>query len=152
VYACSVDNVARQGLAFLTRYRELRGEDATEEVEYNFARAFHQLGMLPPRLATPKFGSFFTPFLFLAFAGLLSLAVKHYERVLAHVEQRVAANPDVSALSLLLLIIHSPYLADATVEADIGVASETAYNLSIIYVTTGAAPLAQQLYRRWLSI
>ncbi|KAI0339047.1 TPR-like protein [Trametopsis cervina] len=94
-----------QGLAFLTRYRELRGEDAPEEVEYNFGRVFHQL-------------------------GLLTLAVRHYERVLNQTEQRLAANPEI----------------------DCGLASETAYNLSLIYMTTGATPLAQELYRRWLSI
>lgn len=32
------------------------------------------------------------------------------------------------------------------------VAKEAAYNLSLIYVTTGAVPLADALYRRWLSI
>jgi hypothetical protein len=33
-------------MAFLTRYRTLRQVDVTEsdEVEYNFGRAFHQLG------------------------------------------------------------------------------------------------------------
>jgi general transcription factor 3C polypeptide 3 (transcription factor C subunit 4) len=33
-----------------------------------------------------------------------------------------------------------------------GVAREAAYNLSLIFVTNGAAPLAQKLYERWLSI
>ncbi|KAI0696177.1 TPR-like protein [Cytidiella melzeri] len=98
-------HLVTQGLAFLTRYRDFRGEDAPDEVEYNFGRAFHQL-------------------------GLLTLAVKHYERVLAQVEKRVAADS----------------------EADTGVAPETAYNLSLIYMTTGATPLAEQLYRRWLTI
>ena len=37
-------------------------------------------------------------------------------------------------------------------QADEGLARETAYNLSLIYVTTGATPLAQDLYRRWLSL
>ena len=38
---------ASQGMAFLSRYRELRGETApcVEEVEYNFGRVFQQLGM-----------------------------------------------------------------------------------------------------------
>lgn len=40
----------RQGMAFLTRYRELRGDTAEglDEVEYNFGRVFHQLGKPPP--------------------------------------------------------------------------------------------------------
>lgn len=31
-------------------------------------------------------------------------------------------------------------------------AREAAYNLSLIYVTTGAIPGAERLYRRWLSL
>lgn len=37
-----------QGMGFLTRYKALRGEDTDDmmdEIEYNFGRAFHQLGM-----------------------------------------------------------------------------------------------------------
>ncbi|KAM5536661.1 hypothetical protein V8D89_009756 [Ganoderma adspersum] len=94
-----------QGMAFLTKYRELRGEmaEGLDEVEYNFGRVFQQL-------------------------GLHSLAIRHYERVLQAAEARSKANEDV------------------------GLAREAAYNLSLIYVTTGAAPLAQALYRRWLSL
>ncbi|KAI1783533.1 TPR-like protein [Ganoderma leucocontextum] len=94
-----------QGMAFLTKYRELRGETAEglDEVEYNFGRVFQQL-------------------------GLHSLATRHYERVLEAAEARSKVNEDV------------------------GLAREAAYNLSLIYVTTGAAPLAQALYRRWLSL
>lgn len=35
-----------QGVAFLSRYRELRGDTAEglDEVEYNFGRVFQQLG------------------------------------------------------------------------------------------------------------
>ncbi|KAI0820756.1 TPR-like protein [Trametes gibbosa] len=95
-----------QAMAFLTRYRELRGDCAQglDEVEYNFGRVFHQL-------------------------GLHSLAVRHYERVLNAAEAR-----------------------EKTGEEDCGLAREAAYNLSLIYVSTGAAPLAQALYRRWLSL
>ena len=37
---------SHQGMAFLTQYRSLRGVDAStkREVEFNFGRAFHQLG------------------------------------------------------------------------------------------------------------
>ncbi|KAI0269808.1 TPR-like protein [Gloeopeniophorella convolvens] len=95
-----------QAMAFLTRYRALRQSDEAEsdEVEYNFGRAFQQL-------------------------GLHSLAVKHYERVLEMAEKRTKTNPD-----------------------DVGMAKEAAYNLSLIFVTTGATPLAENLYRRWLTI
>ncbi|KZV61169.1 TPR-like protein [Peniophora sp. CONT] len=61
--------------------------------------------------------------------GLNSHAVKHYERALELAEARTQADPQ-----------------------DVGLAKETAYNLSIIYVTTGATSLAEALYRRWLSI
>jgi len=95
-----------QATAFLTRYRVLRQADGTEsdEVEYNFGRAFQQL-------------------------GLHSLAVKHYERVLEIADRRTRTNPD-----------------------DIGLSREAAYNLSIIFVTTGANALAEDLYRRWLTL
>ncbi|KAI0315216.1 hypothetical protein OF83DRAFT_1133046 [Amylostereum chailletii] len=61
--------------------------------------------------------------------SLHSLAVKHYELVLQMAEERTKLNPD-----------------------DIGLAKEAAYNLSLIYVTTGATPLAAKLYRRWLTL
>jgi len=93
-------------MAFLTRYRALRQVDGAEsdEVEYNFGRAFQQL-------------------------GLHSLAVKHYERVLEIAEKKIRTNPD-----------------------DVGLAREAAYNLSIIFVTTGANTFADDLYRRWLTL
>ncbi|KAI0063565.1 TPR-like protein [Artomyces pyxidatus] len=95
-----------QAMAFLSRYRELRQADAhgMDEVEFNFGRAFQQL-------------------------GLHSLAVRHYERVLEMAENRMEVNPN-----------------------DVGIAREAAYNLSLIFVTTGATPLAEALYRRWLSL
>ncbi|GBE87309.1 TPR-like protein [Sparassis crispa] len=95
-----------QGMAFLTRYRTLRGCDAVgmDEVEFNFGRAFQQL-------------------------GLHSLAVRHYERVLEIAEERLKID-----------------------DRDFGLAREAAYNLSLIFVITGATALAQNLYRRWLSI
>ncbi|TCD69113.1 transcription factor TFIIIC subunit tfc4 [Steccherinum ochraceum] len=95
-----------QGLAFLSKYRSLRGEDSSqvEEVEYNFGRAFHQL-------------------------GLLTHAARHYERVLEATETRLRQE-----------------------EEDPGVARTAAYNLSLVYVSTGATPKAEALYRRWLSV
>ncbi|KAF8153752.1 hypothetical protein B0H34DRAFT_65394 [Crassisporium funariophilum] len=90
-----------QAMAFLSKYRNLRGTntEGVREVEYNFGRTFHQL-------------------------GLYSHAVKHYERVLEMAET----------------------------EGDDLFARETAYNLSLIFVFTGATPLADALYRRWLSL
>ncbi|KAF9459393.1 hypothetical protein BDZ94DRAFT_1199583 [Collybia nuda] len=92
-----------QAMAFLTQYRKLRESDlqGMAEVEYNFGRAFHQL-------------------------GLYSHAVNHYERVLK--------------------------LAEKATGEETTFAPEAAYNLSLIFVLTGATPLAEALYRRWLSI
>ncbi|KAG7095406.1 hypothetical protein E1B28_006157 [Marasmius oreades] len=61
--------------------------------------------------------------------GLHSLAAKHYQRVLDMAEKE-PGNED----------------------ENVSVTREAAYNLALIYVTTGAAPLADELYRRWLSI
>ncbi|KAH6893966.1 hypothetical protein BKA70DRAFT_1160794 [Coprinopsis sp. MPI-PUGE-AT-0042] len=90
-----------QGMAFLTHYRKLRTKDpqTAREVEYNFGRIFHQL-------------------------GLYSYAVKHYETVLEMAES----------------------------QGDDLYAKEAAYNLSLIFVFTGATPLADALYRKWLSL
>ncbi|KAF4623249.1 hypothetical protein D9613_002332 [Agrocybe pediades] len=90
-----------QAMAFLSKYRKLRGasDKGMREVEYNFGRTFHQL-------------------------GLYSHAVKHYERVIEMAEK---AGDDYFA-------------------------KEAAYNLSLIFVFTGATPLADALYRRWLSL
>ncbi|EDR07780.1 uncharacterized protein LACBIDRAFT_297936 [Laccaria bicolor S238N-H82] len=94
-------HLVTQAMAFLTQYRSLRGSgmQSVPEVEYNFARTFHQL-------------------------GLYSYAVKHYENVLELAEKN---NDDLFA-------------------------KEAAYNLSLIFVFTGATHLANALYRRWLSI
>ena len=39
-------------MSFLTRYKSLRGDDAPDEVEYNFGRAFHHLGEQHKAIAT----------------------------------------------------------------------------------------------------
>nr|XP_031843348.1 general transcription factor 3C polypeptide 3 [Nomia melanderi] len=36
-----------QGIAFLKKYCQLRGEDGRQETYYNMGRAFHQIGLLP---------------------------------------------------------------------------------------------------------
>ncbi|KAJ7442513.1 TPR-like protein [Mycena galericulata] len=91
-------NIA-QGMAFLTHYRRLRLEPlgGIGEVEFNFGRAFHEL-------------------------GLYSHAVTHYEKVLQL----------------------------GSVEGTNS--KEAAYNLAQIYAMTGANPLAESIYRRWLSL
>lgn len=96
-------HLVTQGMAFLSRYRALRKSSpkGTDEIEFNFGRAFQQL-------------------------GLHSHAAQHYERVLGLAESRSADIP--------------------------GLAREAAYNLGQIYVMTGAIPLAQAIYRRWLSL
>ncbi|TFK50646.1 TPR-like protein [Heliocybe sulcata] len=99
-------HLVTQAMAFLSKYRTLRTEarpSRIDEVEYNFGRAFQQL-------------------------GLHSHAVRQYERVLQLAGDKLGRDEDV------------------------GLAREAAYNLSLIYVTTGATPLAQELYRKWLSI
>lgn len=84
-------------MAFLTRYRALRQVDVNEaesdEVEYNFGRAFHQLGQEVPSVV---------PCLVVVLTdgiGLHSLAVKHYERVLEIAEKKTKTNPDVGSSS-----------------------------------------------------
>jgi general transcription factor 3C polypeptide 3 (transcription factor C subunit 4) len=80
--------------------------------------------------------------------GLHSLAVKHYERVLEIAERRIRTNPDVGPSS------SSTRRADDNMSSpqDVGLSREAAYNLSIIFVTTGANALAEDLYRRWLTL
>ncbi|KIJ10452.1 hypothetical protein PAXINDRAFT_182044 [Paxillus involutus ATCC 200175] len=98
------NHLIAQGMGFLSQYRAIRrraGEHVLPEIEFNFGRAFQQL-------------------------GLHSLAVTNYERALQLVQDRD--------------------------DDDVSVAREAAYNHSLIYVTTGAIPLAEALYRRWLSI
>ncbi|EPQ55553.1 TPR-like protein [Gloeophyllum trabeum ATCC 11539] len=99
-------HLVAQGLAFLSRYRTLRtnlSPNLLDEVEFNFGRAFQQL-------------------------GLHSHAARHYEHVLALSEDKRVRHEDI------------------------GIAREAAYNLSLIYATTGATPLAQALYQKWLSL
>ncbi|KAL1686977.1 hypothetical protein GGG16DRAFT_63278 [Schizophyllum commune] len=94
-------HLVAQALAFLSKYRTVRSgvRGGRGETDYNFGRAFQQL-------------------------GLFSQAVTHYERVL----KRAEAGETVVFVR------------------------EAAYNLSLIYSVTGARPLADALYRKWLSI
>jgi len=96
-------HLVTQGMAFLSRYRALRKTlpEGIDEIEFNFGRAFQQL-------------------------GLHSHAAQHYERVLELAERKSSDDP--------------------------GLAREAAYNLGQLYVMTGAIPLAQAIYRKWLSL
>lgn len=76
--------------------------------------------------------------------GLFSHAVQHYERVLQLAERDI---PKVRHLVQRLFL----HLLNRNAQ-DGGCAPEAAYNLSLIYVMTGATALAESLYRRWLSI
>ncbi|WWC86899.1 uncharacterized protein L201_001778 [Kwoniella dendrophila CBS 6074] len=64
-----------QGMAFLTRYRKLSSPDeiTQEEVEYNYGRSFHGI-------------------------GINHLAITHYERVLKSVEKRMNESMDPEAI------------------------------------------------------
>ncbi|KAF9647358.1 TPR-like protein, partial [Thelephora ganbajun] len=99
-------HIIAQSLAFMSQYRKIGAPDpdGAQEVEYNFGRLFHQI-------------------------GLFSHAARHYEKALEIAEKRGGGIPKGG-----------------------GVEKEAAYNLSVIYVTTGASALARNLYRRWLSI
>ncbi|KAF8463360.1 hypothetical protein JB92DRAFT_2776027, partial [Gautieria morchelliformis] len=87
-------------LALLTQYRSIRLKDQAnvDEVEFNFGRAFHQLGRL------------------------WSFSPDTIDRLVSVTNQ------------------------------SIGVSREAAYNLSLIYMATGATGLVRALYRKWLSI
>lgn len=81
-------------MAFLSKYRNIRSTQAADEVEFNFGRAFQQLGTHPLNL--PIFTVLNLD------AGLHSLAVRHYERVLqlanGKLEEVSAASPNCSTL------------------------------------------------------
>jgi len=122
-------------MAFFTQYRKLRGtsDAGVREVEYNMGRMFHQLGRLSI-LRAPCYHS-------RLYLGLYSHAVKHYERVL-ELADKAGVFPRLFAW-VFILTHHSQ---------DRQFAPEAAYNLAFIFSTTGAKTLAQELYKRWLSI
>lgn len=90
-----------QGLSILSNYAEIRGEGP--EVDYNFGRAFQQL-------------------------GLVHLAVPRYERVLSYAKENKIQSSGFS------------------------MTREAAFNLALIYTSSGATTLARDLYRTWLVI
>jgi general transcription factor 3C polypeptide 3 (transcription factor C subunit 4) len=66
-------------------------ETESDEVEYNFGRAFQQLGE-----EVPSAGSRLVAVLTVGI-GLHSLAVKHYERVLEIAEKKTKTDPNVGS-------------------------------------------------------
>lgn len=77
-----------QGALFLARYRKLSDKDglSREEVEYNFGRGYHSIGQ--------SSDDALRSLLKLILAGVLALAIEHYERVLASVERRMKESED----------------------------------------------------------
>jgi general transcription factor 3C polypeptide 3 (transcription factor C subunit 4) len=98
-----------QALAFLDGYRKHCENE--EELQYNFGRVFHHL-------------------------GILDLAVKHYENVLARADER----------------IKDPPMQLQGEEGILDLSKEAAYNLSIIYYTRNAPELARDVVSRYLSV
>ncbi|GEQ72462.1 hypothetical protein JCM33374_g6149 [Metschnikowia sp. JCM 33374] len=95
-----------QGVSYLLEYKSAREKGATvyekQEIEYNFGRFFHMI-------------------------GLVTLAVKHYEKVLCYHEE-LGNDPDY----------------DLSMEA--------AYNLSLIFTINGNSELARNITVKYLTI
>lgn len=95
-----------QGISYLMEYKALRLSQATiyekQETEYNFGRLFHMI-------------------------GLTTLAIKHYENVLAFHEDLID-DPDYDMLM------------------------EAAYNLTLIYTINGNTRLSQSICDKYLTV
>lgn len=95
-----------QGVSYLMEYKAARSEHATvyekQEIEYNFGRMFHMI-------------------------GLPTLAIKHYNQVLAYHEE-----------------LANDLEYDMLVEA--------AYNLLLIYTLNGNTAMSQQLIEEYLTV
>lgn len=131
-----------QAMAFLTQYRNLRGTNprGLGEVEFNFGRALHQLSECPSCEPCS---------IWIMFLGLYSHAAKQYQKVID-----MAETGQVSWWSSLGFdwLLNWEFFIFFTLVQDTTFVREAAYNLSLIYVLTNATPLADSLYRRWLSI
>ncbi|WVQ83249.1 hypothetical protein IAT38_005388 [Cryptococcus sp. DSM 104549] len=106
-----------QGLGFLARYRHLSSKDPAEqeEVEYNFARGFHSI-------------------------GIYHLAAKHYEKVLESVEARMRAEEE----RVIDENDEGDYNDPEAVRAN-SLAYEAAHNLMMIYATSGSTVLVKRV-------
>lgn len=102
-----------QGISYILEYKKLRQLNATiyelQEIEYNLGRLFHTL-------------------------GLFTLAVRHYEQVLAMKDDIVNSSKDNN----------DNYEYDMSWEA--------AYNLSLIYNIDGNPKLAKEIIDKYLTI
>ncbi|KAK4700486.1 general transcription factor 3C polypeptide 3 (transcription factor C subunit 4), partial [Phenoliferia sp. Uapishka_3] len=94
----------------------------TQEVEYNFGRVFQHL-------------------------GLQSYAVKHYEKVL-----KLATADRLAARASRMELDRDNDDSDDEDEGPDDFARVAAYNLSILYVTTGSDDLARSVAKRWLAV
>ncbi|KAG2220363.1 hypothetical protein INT45_010749 [Circinella minor] len=119
-----------QGFYFLNKYRKLRGY--CQETEYNFGRAFHLL-------------------------GLTHLAVPHYERVL--VMSSANEKGKISEESIESIYEYDEEYEDNKMEEeddddddDSSFKKEAAYNLHLIYVTSGAPHLAKLLLAKYCTV
>ncbi|KAK0527300.1 transcription factor TFIIIC subunit tfc4 [Tilletia horrida] len=112
-----------QGFAYLSQYRKLRARES-EEVEYNFGRAFHQI-------------------------GLLEQAVHHYEKVLRLAEAAQKANGAADSEDGW---IDEDVTTLETKKKGFATAREAAFNLALIYNTGGSPASARALYERWLVV
>lgn len=120
-----------QALAFLDGYRKLAGNQ--QEVQYNVARIFHQLGTL--FALSFHLGLGHEKLMLGACAGIVDLAVKHYEKVLEMSDQDGKLGG-----------------ADIAQIGGLNLSREAAYNLSSIYFTRGSPDLARQVAERYLSL
>ncbi|POW03655.1 hypothetical protein PSTT_10954 [Puccinia striiformis] len=102
-----------QGLAFFDHYRTVRQKEFSQEVEFNLGRIYHGL-------------------------GLTTLAVRHYNRVLA------LAPPIDGSLSSE----DSP----SSSEPPDDLSNLAAYNLVLIYSTSGSPDLAHRLICQYLTV
>ncbi|KAI9496809.1 hypothetical protein BDB00DRAFT_807244 [Zychaea mexicana] len=116
-----------QGFYFLDKYRRLRGK--CQETEFNFGRAFHLL-------------------------GLTHLAVPHYERVL--VMPPSSKQGKVPEKSLDSIYEFDDDAEEDSMEVDVDeddegsdLRREAAYNLQLIYVTSGSPHLARLLLAKY---
>ena len=119
-------------LNFMSKYRKYRGND--EEVNYNIARMFHQL-------------------------GVVDLAVKHYEIVLGMEDERRRAVGSPSAAQMVVdgeggQVTGTPGEAEQSElrSKPLNLSKEAAYNLSSLYFTRGAPDLARNVVDKYLSL
>ena len=116
---------------FMSKYRKYRGND--EEVNYNIARMFHQL-------------------------GVVDLAVKHYEVVLGMEDERRAAG--IESAAPMVVDGEGGQVTGTQGEAEqpeskskpLNLSKEAAYNLSSLYFTRGAPDLARNVVDKYLSL